>query len=133
MRDNQGICRLEISCYGHKVVTTKRRPVTSRKIQNCLAYLVRRWHTRIDEAKTHTQYIFSLKTIFDRDQINHHFLFSFNNERPRAARSPSSKVECRRLKHCPQRQVVTVESRGHDILGASWSDMHPLQDCLPVS
>jgi len=30
----------------------------------------------------------------------------------------SRRVEWRRLEHCPQRQIVTVESRRHEILDA---------------
>ena len=39
----------------------------------------------------------------------------------------------KRLERSPQGQIVTVGSRGYEILGALWSAMHQLQICLPVS
>ena len=59
------------------------------------------------------------------------FLFS-KNEPPRAARSPCSRVEWKRQKRFPQWQIVIEESRGHEILDAWYSDMHPLRNCLLV-
>ena len=54
-----------------------------------------------------------------------YFSFFSNNERPRAARSPSSRVEWKRLKHCPQLQIVIMH------LSLYYQESHALSSHSP--